>query len=159
MHFAATILCCVSFHAATLPSKALAAAAKGSADIRDALHGNVTAMPPVITIDADLEAAPSSRKKARFTSHPLPSEGHLDIRAALEHGHALTRTALSPRSFTAAQEEALLHWGADSFAATCAAWAGMGADASPLVLLANFHLIPPVLLSCSACQTTEMATM
>ena len=122
---------------------ALAAAAKGSADIRDALHGNVTAMPPVITIDADLEAAPSSRKKARLTSHPLPSEGHLDIRAALEHGHALTRTALSPMSFTAAQEEALLHWGADSFAATCDAWARMGADASPLVLLANFQLIPP----------------
>jgi hypothetical protein len=135
---------------------ALAAAAKGSADIRDALHGNVTAMPPVITIDA--EAAPSSRKKARLTSHPLPSEGHLDIRAALEHGHARTRTALSPMSFTAAQEEALLHWGADSFAATCDAWAGMGADASPLVLLANFQLIPPVLSSCSACQTATSST-
>lgn len=90
-----------------------------------------------------VEKAPAA-KRPRRNSLAAAAVGCLDIREAFARGAASSGTAAST---TLEQEAAFVEWAPDALQTAQSAWDACPADASTLVLAANFALIPAAVVS------------
>lgn len=90
---------------------------------------------------AEANAMPP-RKRRRCGALAAAAMGSQDIRVALMQGAKSTSERATPYSFTPCQEAALADWEPNILRDVCAAWLGPSQPLSPLLLQANWALIP-----------------
>lgn len=94
---------------------------------------------------AEANATPP-RKRRRCGALAAAALGSQDIRVALMRGAKATSESRTPHSLTSAQEAALVDWSPTFLPDVCAAWLGAAQQPSPLLLQANWALIPVAVL-------------
>ena len=94
---------------------------------------------------AEANATPP-RKRRRCGALAAAALGSQDIRVALMRGAKATSESRTPHSLTPAQEAALVDWAPTFLPDVCAAWLGAAQQPSPLLLQANWALIPVAVL-------------